>query len=279
MRRSDHDFPQPLRIAGFAAGGSPAVVFGLGALPSAAESARVVPPPALDEAAGQATSEDAVFAGGCFWGVQGVFQHVEGVTNAVSGYAGGDKATAQYDMVGSGRTGHAEVGADHLRPAQGQLRAAAADLFLGGARSDELNRQGPDIGTQYRSTIFPTNAEQARGRQGLHRPARPGARLRQAIVTTIEPGQPFYPAEDYHQDYLTLHPSQPYIAINDLPKVENLKRLFPEPIAPSRCWSPRPGCEPIRPSPDEVAAAPARRTTCTIPAARPIPTPSRQARS
>ena len=133
--------------------------------PSAAEVARTIPAPALDEPVGQATSEVAVLAGGCFWGVQGVFQHVEGVTAAVSGYAGGDKATAQYEMVSTGTTGHAEsvqITYDPRKITYGRL----LQIFFSVAHDPtELNRQGPDDGTQYRSAIFPTNAEQARWRK------------------------------------------------------------------------------------------------------------------
>ena len=198
----------------------------LGVLPSAAESARVVPAPALDEPAGQVTSETAVLAGGCFWGVQGVFQHVEGVTSAVSGYAGGEKATAEYEKVGSGRTGHAEsvrIIYDPRKVSYGRL----LQIYFSVAHDPtELNRQGPDVGPQYRSTIFPTSEAQAKVAKAYIDQLDQAHAFRTKIVTTIEPGRTFYPAEAYHQDYLTLHPNQPYIAINDLPKVANLKRLF-----------------------------------------------------
>jgi peptide-methionine (S)-S-oxide reductase len=157
--------------------------------PSAAEDAKVIPSPVIDEAPGTSpvATETAVFAGGCFWGVQGVFQHVEGVTKAVSGYAGGAADTAQYEMVGSGETGHAESVQVTYDPHKITYGALLQIYFSVAAK------------------VFSND-----------------------IVTTIEEGKTFYPAEDYHQDYLTLHPNQPYIVINDLPKVRDLERLYPE---------------------------------------------------
>lgn len=194
---------------------------------SAAETARMVPPPALDETAGPATTEAAVVAGGCFWGVQGVFQHVKGVEDAVSGYAGGDRAAAQYETVSTGRTGHAEsvrITFDPRRITYGRL----LQVFFAVAHDPtELDRQGPDTGTQYRSAIFPQSAEQARIAAAYIAQLNAARIFPAAIVTRIEPGQAFYPAEAYHQDFLTLHPTYPYIVVNDLPKIENLKRLFP----------------------------------------------------
>jgi peptide-methionine (S)-S-oxide reductase len=202
--------------------------FGLGIPPTSAETARVVPAPAVDGSAGAATAETAVLAGGCFWGVQGVFQHVEGVTGAVSGYAGGARETAEYDKVGGGRTGHAEAVRITYDPRKITFGRLLQIYFSVAHDPTELNRQGPDVGPQYRSTIFPTSDEQARVAKAyieqLDRAKIFGAK----IVTTIEPGRAFYPAEAYHQDYLTLHPNQPYIVIHDLPKVANLKRLFAE---------------------------------------------------
>jgi peptide-methionine (S)-S-oxide reductase len=201
---------------------------GLTIFPSAAEVARVVPPPALDEPSGQAASEVAIVAGGCFWGVQGVFQHVEGVTNAVSGYAGGDKATAQYETVSTGMTGHAEsvqITYDPHKISYGRL----LQIYFSVAHDPtELNRQGPDTGTQYRSAIFPTNAEQARIAKAYIAQLGQAHVFNAAIVTRIEPDRTFYPAEGYHQNFLMRNPTYPYIAINDLPKIEALKRLLPE---------------------------------------------------
>jgi peptide-methionine (S)-S-oxide reductase len=195
--------------------------------PSAAETAHQVPPPVVDETPA-ATSEVAVLAGGCFWGVQGVFQHVEGVTSAVSGYAGGAADTAHYAMISSGTTGHAEavrVTYDPHRITYGRL----LQIYFSVAHDPtELNRQGPDSGPQYRSAIFPQNAEQARIAASYVDQLNQAKIFMTPVVTTIEPGKPFYPAEAYHQDYLTLHPTQPYIAINDLPKVAALKTMFPD---------------------------------------------------
>jgi peptide-methionine (S)-S-oxide reductase len=192
-----------------------------------ADGARAVPAPAVDEPASSAAAEVAVLAGGCFWGVQGVFQHVDGVTGAVSGYAGGAKGTADYHTVSTGSTGHAESVRITFDPRKISYGRILQIYFSVAHNPTELDRQGPDVGTQYRSAIFPQSAEQARIAQAyiaqldqVH--AFPGA-----IVTRIEPGKEFYPAETYHQNYLTLHPTQPYIAIHDLPKIDDLKRLFP----------------------------------------------------
>jgi peptide-methionine (S)-S-oxide reductase len=198
---------------------------------SAAEVAHVIPAPAVDEQAasdGQATSETAVLAGGCFWGVQGVFQHVSGVTSAVSGYAGGEKKTAHYEMVGSGRTGHAESVRITFDPRKISYGRILQIYFSVAHDPTQLNRQGPDIGTQYRSAIFPANAEQARIAKTYIAQLNQAHVYDAAIVTKIEPGREFYAAEDYHQDYMTLHPTQPYIVYNDLPKIDDLKKVFPD---------------------------------------------------
>jgi peptide-methionine (S)-S-oxide reductase len=195
---------------------------------SAAETARVVPPPAVEETAPAASTETTVLAGGCFWGVQGVFQHVKGVTAAVSGYAGGAADTAQYPTVSTGETGHAEsvrVTFDPHRITYGRLLQV---YFSVAHDPTELNYQGPDEGTQYRSTVFAMSDAQAKVAKDYIAQLDGAHAFGQKIVTTIETGKTFYPAEDYHQDFLTRHPAYPYIAINDLPKVANLKRLFPE---------------------------------------------------
>ena len=202
--------------------------FALAPGPSSAESATVVPAPTLDEKTASASSETAVFAGGCFWGVQGVFQHVEGVENAVSGYAGGSKENAEYEKVGSGRTGHAEsvkVTYDPQKISYGRL----LQIYFSVAHDPtELNRQGPDTGTQYRSTIFPANEDQAQVAKAYIDQLDAANTFGKKLATTIEPGKAFYPAEAYHQDYLTLNPRQPYIVYNDLPKIEALKKMFPQ---------------------------------------------------
>ena len=197
-------------------------------LPSAAESARSIPAPVLDEPSDpQATSEVAILAGGCFWGVQGVFQHVDGVTSAVSGYAGGAANTAHYEMVGTNTTGHAEsvqVTFDPRRISYGHI----LQIYFSVAHDPtELNRQGPDVGTQYRSAIFPANPEQAHIAEAYIGQLNQGNTFTASTVTKVEPGRSFYPAEGYHQDFLTRNPTYPYIVANDLPKIEALKRLFP----------------------------------------------------
>jgi peptide-methionine (S)-S-oxide reductase len=194
---------------------------------SAATNAGPIPAPALDEPAGQRTSEVVVLAGGCFWGVQGVFQHVTGVTSAVSGYAGGSEATAHYEMVSTDTTGHAEsvrITFDPRRISYGQL----LQIYFSVAHDPtELNRQGPDDGTQYRSAIFPQSEEQARVAAAYIAQLDRAHVFAAPIVTRIEPGKAFYPAEAYHQNYLTENPDSLYIVINDLPKLAALKRDFP----------------------------------------------------
>ncbi|MER9338388.1 peptide-methionine (S)-S-oxide reductase MsrA [Mesorhizobium sp. M0293] len=191
-----------------------------------AEDAVKIPPPALDEKA-VAGSEKAIFAGGCFWGVQGVFQHVKGVSKAVSGYTGGDRDTAVYETVGSGRTGHAEsveITYDPSEVTYGQLLQV---YFSVAHNPTQLNFQGPDSGTQYRSTIFAENDAQKKIAESYIAQLDQAKVFPEPIVTTLETGKTFYPAENYHQDFLTLNPTYPYIVYNDLPKVANLKALFP----------------------------------------------------
>jgi peptide-methionine (S)-S-oxide reductase len=198
-------------------------------LPLAAESARPIPPPVIDEPSNpQATSEVAILAGGCFWGVQGVFQHVAGVTRAVSGYAGGDAGTAHYEMVGTNATGHAESVQVTFDPRHISYGHILQIYFSVAHDPTELNRQGPDVGTQYRSAIFPTNLEQVRIAEAYIAQLNQAHVFDAAIVTRIEPGRSFYPAEGYHQNFLTRNPTHPYIVANDLPKIEALKRLFPD---------------------------------------------------
>jgi peptide-methionine (S)-S-oxide reductase len=196
--------------------------------PSSAEEFRTLPAPTTEEAAAQQTSEVAVLAGGCFWGVQGVFQHVSGVTSAVSGYAGGEKDTAQYERVSSGSTGHAEAVQVTFDPRKVSYGRILQIYFSVAHDPTQLNRQGPDTGTQYRSAIFPTSEEQARVAKAYVAQLGQTHVFPAAIVTKIEPGKAFYAAEKYHQDFLTRNPTYPYIVYNDLPKVEALKRLFPE---------------------------------------------------
>ncbi|MDB6145296.1 MAG: methionine sulfoxide reductase [Pseudomonas sp.] len=206
-----------------------AVVLGL-SLQSAfsAEPVVALAPPALDEPAGTSHSEVAVFAGGCFWGVQGVFQHVNGVENALSGYTGGAANTAEYEKVSDGNTGHAEsvqVTFDPTKVSYGRL----LQVFFSVAHNPtELNHQGPDSGTQYRSAIFPQSPMQEKVAQAYIAQLSQAKSFSAPIVTKVEDGKTFYPAEGYHQNYLTLNPTSPYIAINDLPKVQSLKELVPD---------------------------------------------------
>ncbi len=208
-----------------------AVGVGLTALRSTAEVAQALPSPALDEQLAPGSgpaSEVAVLAGGCFWGVQGVFQHVEGVTNAVSGYAGGELQTANYEIVSAGGTGHAEAVQVTFDPRKISFGRILQIYFSVVHDPTQLNRQGPDVGTQYRSAIFPATPQQAKIAKAYIAQLGQARVFPAAIVTKIEPDRPFYPAEDYHQDYLTKHPGQPYIVYNDLPKIDDLKRLFPD---------------------------------------------------
>jgi peptide-methionine (S)-S-oxide reductase len=192
-----------------------------------AEDAVVIPPPAMDEKAASG-SEKAIFAGGCFWGVQGVFQHVKGVTKAVSGYTGGEKDTAAYEMVGTSRTGHAESVEITYNPSEVTYGQLLQVYFSVAHNPTQLNYQGPDSGTQYRSTIFAENEAQKKIAESYIAQLDKAKVFSKPIVTTLETGKTFYPAENYHQDFLTLNPTYPYIVYNDLPKIANLKQLFPK---------------------------------------------------
>ncbi|MDH1522733.1 peptide-methionine (S)-S-oxide reductase MsrA [Achromobacter mucicolens] len=197
----------------------------------AAERAFIIPPPAADQAASAAataTQEKAVIAGGCFWGVQAVFQHVKGVSNAVSGYAGGQAGTANYNAVGGGRTGHAEAVEITYDPRQISYGQLLQIYFSVAHDPTQLNRQGPDHGTQYRSAVFPANDSQRKVAEAYIAQLNKTGVYPKALATTIEPLQAFYPAEDYHQDYLVRNPNSLYIVINDVPKVENLAKTFPD---------------------------------------------------
>src|SRR5471032_319283 len=193
-----------------------------------AEAAVVIAPPAVDEPAGTEHSATVIFAGGCFWGVQGVFQHVRGVSNAISGYTGGEARTASYDMVGSGDTGHAESVKVTYDPTQISYGKLLQIFFSVAHNPTELNRQWPDSGTQYRSAVFPQTPSQRAVAEKYIAQLNATHVFRAPLATKVEMDKKFYPAESYHQNYLTLHPSHPYIAFNDLPKVENLKRIAPD---------------------------------------------------
>ncbi|MEP6872794.1 MAG: peptide-methionine (S)-S-oxide reductase MsrA [Burkholderiales bacterium] len=196
---------------------------------AAAEVAIKIPAPGADlvtEASG--SQEVAVFAGGCFWGVQGVFQHTKGVIQAVSGYAGGAKQTAVYEVVGSGLTGHAEAVQITFDPKQITYAQLLQIYFSVAHDPTQLNRQFPDSGTQYRSAVFPTSASQKTVTEKYIAQLDAAKVFPAKIVTQVTPAMTFYPAEAYHQDYATLHPESGYIARFDLPKIANLKTTFPQ---------------------------------------------------
>ena len=194
----------------------------------AAEPAVSLPNPTVDQQAAGDAPQVAVLAGGCFWGVQAVFQHTKGVQQAVSGYSGGMKVAPSYQEVTTGRTGHAEAVQVTFNPREISYGQILKIFFSVAHNPTQLNRQGPDVGTQYRSAIFTTDADQKRVADAYIAQLGSAGAFKAPIVTQVGPLTGFYPAEAYHQDYATLHPHQPYIVINDLPKVENLKRLFPE---------------------------------------------------
>jgi len=190
--------------------------------------AATLPDPAVDAAkTADKRAATAVFAGGCFWGVEAVFKHVKGVTSAVSGYAGGSAKTAHYEIIGMGLTGHAESVQVTYDPSQISYGQLLRVFFSVAHDPTQLNRQGPDVGTQYRSAIFYADPEQQRIAHAYIDQLSKAKTFARPIVTQLMPLNAFYPAEDYHQDYLTRYPTNPYIARFDVPKVENLKRTFP----------------------------------------------------
>ncbi len=196
-------------------------------LAQAESSVRALPVPAADATSNGGGLQTAVFAGGCFWGVQGVFEHVKGVTRAVSGYAGGHVANPGYEQVSSGATGHAESVRVTFDPATVSYGTLLRIFFSVALDPTQKDRQGPDWGTQYRSELFVENTDQERVAKAYVAQLEAAHAFSRPIVTRIDPAGPFYPAEEYHQDYLDLHPDAPYIAINDMPKVEALHSLFP----------------------------------------------------
>jgi peptide-methionine (S)-S-oxide reductase len=230
MEERFREFPTALlaRAAAVAA-----LVVGL-ALAASAVGARSSPPASLPRPdvdaplASVSGEESTVVSGGCFWGIQAVYQHVKGVKSAVSGYSGGASATAHYEVVSMGLTGHAESVKVTFDPSQisyGQL----LEIFFSVAHDPtQLNRQGPDTGSQYRSVLFYASDEQKKIADAYIDQLGKAKSFRQPIVTEVVPLKSFYPAEGYHQNYATLHPENPYIAINDAPKVEHLKAQFPE---------------------------------------------------
>jgi peptide-methionine (S)-S-oxide reductase len=195
---------------------------------AATASATAIPDPALDAPLASPKGEQtAVLAGGCFWGVEAVFEHVKGVTDVTSGYSGGSPATAQYEKVGTGETGHAESVRITYDPSQISYGQLLKVFFSMAHDPTQLNRQGPDIGTQYRSAIFYANDEQKRIAQAYIDQLNRAKVFARPIVTQVAAFQSFNEAESYHQDYLVNHPDDPYIVINDLPKVENLRKQLP----------------------------------------------------
>jgi peptide-methionine (S)-S-oxide reductase len=194
---------------------------------SASELNKVIAPPVLD-AAPAAGTQTIVLAAGCFWGIQGVYQHVKGVTRVLAGYAGGSKETATYDQVTTETTGHAESVEIQFDPKQVSLGRLLQIYFSVAHDPTELNRQGPDEGPSYRSAIFFSNTEQQKVARAYIDQLNKAKIFSRPIATTLEPLKGFYMAEGYHQDYLIGHPTQPYIVYNDLPKIAALKRVYPE---------------------------------------------------
>ncbi len=194
---------------------------------AAAESAVVIPAPALDTPKAAGPLQTAVLAGGCFCGVQGVYEHVRGVRQVLSGYSGGDRATADYDTVSRGGTGHAESVEIRFDPTQISYGEILRIYFSVVHDPTQLDRQGPDSGTQYRSSIFYASESQRKIAQAYIAQLERAKAFRHPIVTRVDPLRGFYAAEDYHQDFLQRNPDHPYIVINDLPKIENLLRVFP----------------------------------------------------
>ena len=195
----------------------------------ASSAAVKLPDPAADTPLSKSKgAQTVVLSGGCFWGIQAVFEHVKGVSSVTAGYSGGQASTAQYETVSTGRTGHAESVRIVYDPSQVSYGQLLKVFFSVAHDPTELNRQGPDEGTQYRSAIFYANEDQHRIAQAYIDQLNRAKAFPRTIVTEIVALQAFYPAEAYHQDYAEHHPNEPYIAINDLPKLEHLKQTLPE---------------------------------------------------
>jgi peptide-methionine (S)-S-oxide reductase len=194
---------------------------------TAAEPAVVIPAPALDDARAAGPLQTAVLAGGCFWGVQGVYEHVRGVKQVLSGYSGGSKATAEYEVVSRGRTGHAESVQIRFDPKEISYGEILRIYFSVVHDPTQLDQQGPDSGPQYRSNIFYASSAQRKIAQAYIVQLDQAKVFERPIVTRVDPLKAFYPAEEYHQDFLQHNPNHPYIVINDLPKIDNLRKIFP----------------------------------------------------
>ncbi len=199
----------------------------------AAEPAVLIPPPAEDSPRTAGPTQSAVLAGGCFWGVQGVFEHLTGVKRVLAGYAGGDRTAAHYEMVGTGSTGHAESVQIIYDPQQVSYGQILQVFFSVAHDPTQLNRQGPDMGSQYRSSIFYANETQQQIAQAYIEQLNKAGVYRTPIVTRVDPLKGFYVAEGYHQDFLLRNPGNSYIVINDLPKIENFRKLLPSLYAAS----------------------------------------------
>src|SRR5277367_1634460 len=220
-------FATPMRLAALVGAAALAVSVWRSPL-FGAEAPVIIAPPVVDNPKAAGPAQTAVLAAGCFWGVQGVFEHVRGVKKVWAGYAGGEKSTAQYETVSGGRTGHAEsvkIVFDPAAISYGQILQIAFSVVHD---PTQLNRQGPDVGTQYRSAIFYADENQKRIAQAYIHQLDQAHVFERPIVTRIDPLKGFYAAEDYHQDYLFHNPNQPYIAYYDIPKIENFRRTFPE---------------------------------------------------
>jgi peptide-methionine (S)-S-oxide reductase len=193
-----------------------------------AADATPLPNPTIDAPRAASADQTAVFSGGCFWGIQAVFQHVKGVKTVISGYSGGPAAAAQYELVSTGETGHAESVQVTYEPSQISYGQLLKIFFSVAHDPTQLNRQGPDFGSQYRSAIFYVSGEQKHIAEAYIAQLQQAKSFPRPIVTQVSPLKAFYPAEDYHQNYARLHPDNPYIAANDAPKVEHLRQQFPE---------------------------------------------------
>ena len=232
MTLTSRSLPHPARRAATILGnciGAGLIAFGALHAPAlATEAAFKIPAAAVDDTGNASGLQTAVFAGGCFWGVQGVFQRVNGVVQAVSGYAGGTKQSARYELVSSGMTGHAEAVKITYDPKKVSYAKLLEIYFSVAHDPTQLNRQEPDTGPQYRSAVFFADPAQKQTVERYVAQLDAAKVYPSKIVTQVTPLTEFYPAEAYHQDYLTLNPTQPYIARFDLPKIVNLKTMFPQ---------------------------------------------------
>jgi peptide-methionine (S)-S-oxide reductase len=233
MSRASSARPSPVRAAiGIGVLVAMALV-GRSAVTRAADNGVALPAPAVDSAPTSARSDTAVLAGGCFWGIQAVFEHVNGVSRVIAGYSGGTLRNPTYEQVSTETSGHAESVRVTYDPTQVTFGALLQVFFSVGHDPTQLNRQGPDLGPSYRSNIFYTSDDQKRVAEAYIAQLNAARVFARPLVTRVDRFTEFYPAEDYHQDFLITHPTYPYIVINDLPKLENFKRLLPGRYRPS----------------------------------------------